>query len=137
MQIEYMTEKKFSKEQIQELFLSVNWVSGQYPERLYKALMHSQTVLTAWDGEQLAGLVRVLDDSEMIAYMHYVLVHPKYRGLGIAKNMIEQIKEMYKNYLYLEIMPEDSNNIEFYEKLGFSKMPDGTAMNIENYKDKR
>jgi Acetyltransferases len=137
MHIEYTTEKKFTKEQIEELFLSVNWVSGQYPERLYKALMHSQTVLTAWDGEQLAGLVRVLDDTEMVAYIHYVLVNPKYQGQGIAKSMIKQIKEIYKNYLYLEIMPEDSKNIVFYEKLGFIKMLDGTAMNIENYNDKR
>ena len=63
MNIEYTTEKKFTKEDIQELFLSVGWVSGQYPNRLYKALMGSSTVLTAWSGEHLAGLVRVIDDS--------------------------------------------------------------------------
>lgn len=39
MNIEYTTDKKFTKEDIQELFLSVGWVSGQYPNRLYKALM--------------------------------------------------------------------------------------------------
>ena len=41
--IQYTEEKIF----MQELFLSVGWVSGQYPQRLYKALMHSSTVLTA------------------------------------------------------------------------------------------
>ena len=50
---QYTEEKKFTKEQVQELFLSVGWVSGNYPERLYKALMHSSTVLTVWDGEKL------------------------------------------------------------------------------------
>ena len=58
MNIEYTTDKKFTKEDIQELFLSVGWVSGQYPNRLYKALMGSSTVLTAWNGEHLAGLVK-------------------------------------------------------------------------------
>ena len=38
MNIEYTTDKKFTKEDIQELFLSVGWVSGQYPNRLYKHL---------------------------------------------------------------------------------------------------
>ena len=80
MNIEYTTDKKFTKEDIQELFLSVGWVSGQYPNRLYKALMGSSTVLTAWNGEHLAGLVRVIDDSELVAFMHYVLVNPKYKG---------------------------------------------------------
>lgn len=58
-QIVYTERKKFTQKQVQELFLSVDWVSGEYPERLYKALMHSSTVITAWDGEQLVGLVRV------------------------------------------------------------------------------
>lgn len=44
----YTEEKKFTREQVQQLFLSVYWVSGNYPKRLYKALMHSSTVLTAW-----------------------------------------------------------------------------------------
>ena len=74
MGITYTDEKKFTKEQTQQLFRSVGWVSGKYPERLYKALMGSSTVFSAWDGDRLVGLVRVLDDTEMVAYMHYVLV---------------------------------------------------------------
>ena len=34
-------EKIFTKEQVQDLFLSVGWGSGNYPERLYKALINS------------------------------------------------------------------------------------------------
>lgn len=48
----------------------------RYPERLYKALMNSSTVLTVWNGERLVGLARVLDDTEMLAQIHYVIVHP-------------------------------------------------------------
>lgn len=82
--VQYTEEKCFTQEQVQQLFLSVGWVSGQYPQRLYKALMHSSTVLTAWDGDRLVGLIRALDDSEMLAQIHYVLVHPDYQGQGIA-----------------------------------------------------
>lgn len=115
--------------------MSVGWVSGEYPIRLHKALMHSSTV--AWDGDRLVGLVRVLDDSEMVAYMHYVLVHPDYHGQGIAGQMIRRVKEKYQHYLYLEIMPEESKNAAFYEKFGFQTMPDGVAMQICNFGDKR
>ncbi len=107
MQIQYTEEKKFTQDEVQKLFLSVGWISGQYPARLYKALMHSSTVVTAWDGNHLVGLARVIDDSELVAYMHYVLVDPAYQGHGIASTMITMIKEKYQHYLYIEIMPEE------------------------------
>lgn len=137
MMITYTEIKKFTQEEVQQLFLSVGWLSGQYPSRLYKALKNSSTVLTAWDGDKLVGLIRVLDDSEMVAYMHYVLVNPDYQGQGIAATMIERIKEKYKDYLYLEIMPEESKNAAFYEKFGFKIMTDGVAMQLCNFNNQR
>ncbi len=130
--LRYTEKKIFTKEQVQQLFLSVNWISGKYPERLYKALMNSSTVLTVWDDEKLVGLTRVLDDTEMLAQIHYVLVQPEYQGRGIAGKMLEYIKEKYKDFLYIEVMPEDKNNVSFYTKHGFSVMENGAAIQICN-----
>lgn len=130
--IRYTEDKIFTQEQVQRLFLSVNWISGNYPERLFQALLNSSTVFTAWDGEELVGLIRVLDDTAMLAQIHYVLVHPDYQGMGIAGKMIEYIKEKYKNFMYIEGMPEDKNNVPFYEKHGFSVMQNGAAIQICN-----
>lgn len=130
--LKYTEEKIFTQEQVQQLFLSINWVSGNYPKRLYKALMNSSTVLTVWDDDFLVGLIRVLDDTEMLAQIHYVLVHPEYQGKGIASKMLEYIKEKYKDFMYLEVMPEDKKNAEFYQKNGFSIMENGIAMQICN-----
>lgn len=137
MNITYTEEKIFTQQQIQDLFLSVNWISGNYPSRLYKALMNSSTVITAWDKNKLVGLARVIDDSELVAYMHYVLVRPDYHGQGIAKNMIKRIKEKYKDFLYIEIMPEEQKNAAFYERFGFQIMPDGVAMQICNFANQK
>lgn len=131
----YTEEKKFTKEQVQQLFLSVNWISGKYPERLYKALMNSSTVLTVWDEKKLIGLTRVLDDSEMLAQIHYVLVDPDYQGMGITGKMIEYIKEKYKDFMYIDGMPEDKKNVPFYQKHGFSLMENGAAIQICNYEN--
>lgn len=130
--IEYTQEKKFTQDEVQELFLSVNWVSGEYPKRLYKALMHSSTVISAWKDGKLCGLVRVLDDSEMLAYVHYVLVNPKYQDLGIAGHLIELVKEKYKDYLYIEGMPEDKSNVAFYVKHGFQEFEGAGSIIICN-----
>lgn len=135
--IKYTEEKTFTQDQVQELFKSVGWISAEYPQRLHKALMNSQTVLTAWDGERLVGLARVLDDSELVAFVHYVLVHPEYQGQKIAGNMVEYIRDKYKNYLYIEGMPEDSKNVAFYERHGFHVMEGGTPIQICNFLDKR
>jgi len=133
--IKYTEEKKFTQEQVQKLFLSVGWTSGNYPKRLYKALMNSSTVLTAWDEEELVGLIRVLDDTEMLAQIHYVLVRPDHQGKGIAGAMLEYIKEKYKDFMYIEVMPEDKKNVPFYEKHGFTIMKNGAAIQICNYEN--
>ncbi len=130
--IRYTSEKSFSAEQVERLFLSVGWVSGQYPQRLHRALMGSSFALTAWDGERLVGLVRALDDGELTAYVHYVLVDPAYHGRGIASQMIVRVKERYRNFLYIEVMPEESKNAAFYRRFGFRVMEDGVAMQIVN-----
>ncbi|WP_444641218.1 GNAT family N-acetyltransferase [Caproiciproducens sp. R1] len=136
MKIRYTEEKNFTRDQVQELFLSVDWVSGQYPDRLHKALRNSSTVITAWNEDRLVGLARALDDSELVAYVHYVLVHPEFQGHGIAKELLNRVKDKYKNFLYIELMPEEKKNVSFYKKLGFQVMPEGTAMLLANYSNK-
>ena len=81
-------------------------------------------------GERLVGLARVLDDSELVAFVHYVLVHPEYQGQKIAGNMVEYIRDKYKNYLYIEGMQEDSKNVAFYERHGFHVMEGGTPIHL-------
>ena len=132
----YTEQKKFTMQQVQELFLSVGWVSGQYPSRLHKALMHSATVITVWDQDKLVGLARVIDDSELVAFLHYVLVHPDYQHQGIAGKMLQMIIEKYKDYLYIEGMPEESKNADFYKQFGFQVMENGVAMQRCNFNNK-
>lgn len=40
---------------------------------------------------------------------------------------------VYKDFMYIEGMPEDKNNIPFYQKHGFSLMENGVAIQICNY----
>ena len=49
----------------------------------------------------------------------------------------EYIKEKYKNFLYIEGMPEDKNNVPFYQKHGFSVMENGAAIQICNYENRK
>lgn len=67
MKITYESNNLLSPKQLEDLFLSVNWVSGRYPKKMSKAISNSDTVFTAWNGEKLIGLVNALDDGVMTA----------------------------------------------------------------------
>ena len=47
--------------------------------------------------------------------------------------MIEKMKDVYKDYLYIEGMPENKDNVAFYEKHGFKQMKNGAAIQICNF----
>ena len=40
--------------------------------------------------------------------------------------------EKYKDYLYINIMPDERQNITFYQKHGFTLLEDGAAMQIRH-----
>ncbi len=131
MDITYKNALNFQATDLEDLFLSVNWLSAKYPSRLEQAMNHSSTVISAWDGSKLIGLINALDDSEMTAYVHYVLVNPSYQGLGIGRELVSRIKDHYKNYLYLILMAEKEDKIEFYTHLGF-EVSSSTPLIIKN-----
>lgn len=79
MLIEYKDTKEFSASQLQRLFLSVNWESGKYPEKLVIAMRNSTHVFSAWDQDRLVGLVRALDDGQTVAFLIIFWLIPNIR----------------------------------------------------------
>ena len=84
-QIEYKDIHEFKKEDLQDLFLSVEWSSGHFPEKLQIAMRNFETVISAWDGDKLVGMICAMDDGIMTAYIHYLLVMSDYQDKGIGK----------------------------------------------------
>ncbi len=119
MNIIYTDTKNYTSKGLQELFQSVGWLSANYPECLKKALDNSETVFTAWDDGKLVGLVNAIDDSELTAYVHYLCVDPEYQGQGIGKNLLQRIKEKYKDYLYIILIAENEALVKYYSQNGF------------------
>lgn len=50
-----------------------------------KAFQNAGAVISAWDGRKLIGLAGVLDDGELTAYIHYLLIRPEYQRRGIGR----------------------------------------------------
>ncbi|WP_338049243.1 GNAT family N-acetyltransferase [Paenibacillus wynnii] len=49
-----------------------------------QAIEGSHSVVAAWDGDKLVGLVNALSDGVVTVYFHYMLIHPSYQGVGIG-----------------------------------------------------
>lgn len=127
--IEYKDTHVFSKEALQSLFLSVDWSSGHFPDKLVKAMEGFSAVYSAWDGDTLVGLIAALDDGIMTAYIHYLLVRPEYQGAGIGKALVERMKARYRDYLRTVLVAYDEE-IGFYEACGFQKADHASPMFI-------
>lgn len=132
MVIIYKRDHSYTANDVEELFLSVDWLSGKYPERLKKALDHSGTVITAWTGSKLVGLVNVIDDGELNAYVHYLCVNPEYQSLGIGGELLKQIKEKYRDYLYIIVIAEREGLINYYKKNGFEYIDGRYVLAVQN-----
>ena len=128
MNIEYRDTKDFTAAELERLFLSVQWESGGYPERLVRAMKNSTHVVSAWDGDKLVGLVRALDDGETVAFLHYLLVDPAYQGLHIGDGLMKRMMSCLNGLLYVKIMPSDPKTIPFYERYGFRQYDNYSAM---------
>lgn len=127
--ITYKDIHTFSREDLQRLFLSVEWSSGHYPEKLVVAMKNYETVYSAWDEERLVGLICVMDDGIMTAYIHYLLVDPDYQGQHIGRQLLEMVKDHYHDYLRITLVAYNKK-IEFYRSLGFKEGEDETPMFI-------
>lgn len=128
MNIEYKKTKDFTAAELQGLFLSVKWESGNYPDKLVRAMQNSSHVISAWDGNKLIGLVRALDDGETVAFLHYLLVDPAYQGLHIGDELMKRIMKCFESLLYVKVIPSDPKTIPFYERYGFQQYDNYAAM---------
>ena len=129
MKIAYKDIHEFGREELERLFLSVGWSSGHFPDRLVAAMRNFGSVFSAWDGERLIGMVCVMDDGIMNAYVHYLLVDPAYQGKTVGRTLVERIKEKYRDYLRIAVIAYD-DELAFYENCGFVKSRDASPMFI-------
>lgn len=127
--IDYSDQKEFTKEELERLFLSVDWSSGHFPDKLVVAMRNYKAVYSAWDGDKLVGLISVMDDGIMNAYVHYLLVDPEYQGFSIGKELVSRVKNYYKDYMRICVIAYDAA-IEFYKRCGFEVSEGCSAMCI-------
>ncbi len=89
-------------------------------ERMFET---SSLVVSAWLGDRLVGLARVLTDGEQFSFLCDLAVEPDVQGGGIGKKLMAEVLARCAG---TELVLRDSNlSGGFYERLGFTRIENG------------
>ena len=116
------------------LFRAVRWGNDLTSEQLFKAVCASTHLVTAWDKDVLIGIARSMDDGVWSANIDCMMVHPNYRGQGVAKRMLHDLLEMLQIVQFISVSPNERDNVQLYMDAGFKFIDTGSLLQLENNK---
>jgi len=129
-------EKNIDSEKLMNLYQDVGW--SAYTENLdllKNAIVKSLDVITAWDDEELVGLIRTIGDGLTILYIQDILVLKEYQKKGIGSTLLKEVLGKYKHVRQKVLLTEEAKDVRhFYEKNGFESCDKGTLVAFAKFR---
>ncbi|WBW96591.1 GNAT family N-acetyltransferase [Oceanirhabdus sp. W0125-5] len=121
--INYKENKNIDSNKLKELYEDAGWIS--YTEdipKLIRAIENSLDVITAWEDNELIGLIRTVGDGETILYIQDILVKKNHKRKGIGTELLNRILDNKKDIRQKVLLTENiEETTKFYEAYGFKK----------------
>lgn len=137
MVIQFKSSKDIDIHQIEQLYNDAKWYAYTNElENLHQALLNSLDVISAWEGNQLVGLIRVVGDGHTIIYIQDILVLNDYQNQGIVTLLMHQVLNKYDNVRQKVLLTIEAPMVRYlYEKCGFKSCNQGSevAFTINHY----
>lgn len=115
-------------EAIKALYRDASWQAYLSDDaKLYRALLNSDYLLGAFDGDEMIGFARCLGDGEHFELMQDLLVKRDYRGKGIGTTLFSMVRKKFERVRFFQINTdrEDQQANAFYRKMGMRPIDDG------------
>lgn len=104
------------------------------PELLLTAYENSLKVISAWDGNQLTGIIRAVGDGCTILYIQDIIVLSSYQRNGIGKQLMQDLLNIYPTIRQKVLMTDNQpETIAFYTSLGFVPTEKHNGIAFTNY----
>lgn len=129
-EITYKIDKELDINEVNNLYLDAGWLryTNNLPQ-LMDAINNSMMVVSAWSGNELVGLIRVIGDRHVILYIQDILILKEYKRNGIGKKLVEIVIEQFSNVRQIVLLTEDQEETRgFYESLGLKSCDDGRTV---------
>ncbi len=112
--------KHIPKADVLALYQDANWLAyTSKPEQLIRAIGQSLLVVSAWHGNELAGLIRVVGDGETIIYVQDILVKKQFKRQGIGTRLLQAAMQRFAHVRQLVLLTDDTAETRgFYEAMG-------------------
>jgi GNAT superfamily N-acetyltransferase len=105
------------------LFQAVGW-GARDPNEVREAFGRSTFKAFAFEGAELLGFGRTIDDGRFYATVVDVVVSPAHQGRGIGRAIVEDLQERLKGFLVVTLTAAPPVQ-PFYRKLGWRKLITG------------
>lgn len=129
LELRYSWEKNLQPPDVQALYDDAGWsVYSKDMDKLMRAITNSLAVMTAWDGNRLVGLVRVVGDGETILYIQDILVLVAYKRKGIGRALLKEVFTKFPVRQKVLLTDDTPETRGFYEALGFISCDKGETV---------
>lgn len=91
---------------------------GCYDPILMQDAIDKSIMITAWDGDNLVGSIRMISDGYLFGTISELLVLKAYQRQGIGKELMKRAVDCSPTNLFFGAQPEAEG---FYETLGLEK----------------
>ncbi len=115
--MEYRTDDQQLDASAFIVFVNQVW-PGNYDEKRMQAALSKTINITAYDGSQLVGCLRILSDGYCFGTITELLVLPAYQKRGIGSRLLQLARSHTPSTLYFGAQPGTET---FYEKNGCEK----------------
>ena len=120
--IQYLENNTISTGALTALYDRVGWTGyTDHSGKMAKLLGGSLWYRSAYDGDRLVGLIRVVGDDCSIAYIQDILVDPDYQRQGIGTALIRAALARFASIRQIVLVTDDSAKTKaFYESVGMA-----------------
>lgn len=92
-------------------------------ERIAKMYAGANLVLTAWDGDRLAGILRGWTDGAFDGFICDLAIHPDYQQQGIGRDLLSRVQGAYPQVQF--VLRASKIAADYYAHLGWKKIDNG------------